>query len=133
MAGYRVNFTFYPLHRRLNGLQSRYGRFGEMYMILLSGIEPWFLRRPARSVVTMQTELPRLPECHIVLIIYFNENFACTERLNVKAPFEVYLNDRLPTITSSVSPMLYLSHDNGRVPFTAAADSGLGYVMTWSV
>ena len=48
----------------------------------------------------------------------------------MKAPFGV-LEQSPPPL-----PSLYISLDNGCVPFTAAAaaaDSGLGYVVTWSV
>jgi hypothetical protein len=52
----------YSLHRRLGGPQSRSGCHGEEKNLLpLPGIEPQFLCRPAHSVVTIPTELSRLP------------------------------------------------------------------------
>jgi hypothetical protein len=51
----------YPLNSRLGGPQRRSGHYGEEENLLpTTGIEPRFLGRPARRLVTMSTELSRL-------------------------------------------------------------------------
>ena len=50
-----------PLNSRLDGLQSRPGLFGEETNVLfLPGTEPRYLSYPARSLVTIQTNICRL-------------------------------------------------------------------------
>jgi hypothetical protein len=47
----------YALVRRLGGLQSRSGRCGEeKHLLALSGIEPGFLGRPGRGLLSIPTE-----------------------------------------------------------------------------
>jgi hypothetical protein len=62
-------FSQYPFDRRLGGLQNLSGGGGGRRISLpLRGIEP---ARPARSLVTILTELPRLPvpQCRIYFIL----------------------------------------------------------------
>jgi hypothetical protein len=52
----------YPLDRRLRGPQSRCRRYGEeKHLLLLPGIEPRLLGRPARCLIAISTQLSRLP------------------------------------------------------------------------
>jgi hypothetical protein len=56
---YWVKSLRYPLDIRLSGPKSRFGRGGEEKECLpLPGIEPY---HPARGLVTVLTELPRVP------------------------------------------------------------------------
>jgi len=56
----RPLYLRYPLNRRLGSPRSRCGRFGDNTNLLLPrGIEPRFLRLPARSLVTTRTTLFR--------------------------------------------------------------------------
>ena len=50
----------YSLHIRLGGNQSQSEYFGEDESLLLLTIEPLFLGRPTRSLVTILIELSRL-------------------------------------------------------------------------
>jgi hypothetical protein len=47
----------YPLSSSLGGPHSRSGNLGEQKYLALRGIEPRFLSCPARSLVTVPTEL----------------------------------------------------------------------------
>jgi hypothetical protein len=56
----------YPLNRRLRGPHSRSGRFGEETKILPLAGNKRFHDRPARSLITTPTELPRFPAAHVL-------------------------------------------------------------------
>jgi hypothetical protein len=47
----------HPLYRRLGGIQSLSGLYGEEKISPLPGIEPRFLCRPVRSLVALSTQL----------------------------------------------------------------------------
>jgi hypothetical protein len=72
----RGNSSHYPLYRRLGEPQSGSERYGEdKNLLMLLGIEPRLLSRPARVLISIQTEQSRRTNDEIIVSLTVGSDY----------------------------------------------------------